>query len=94
MAGAGFAAHTVARHGTVFAGAGGHNALHQFAHDGAGFGPDDLRFYGGLHLLHGIALGIADGLHHMGLHQLAAVGHRRHGGDDLQRRDLKGLPKG
>ena len=94
LAGAGFAAHTVARHGTVFAGAGGHNTLHQFAHDGAGFGPDDLRFYGGLHLLHGIALGIADGPHHMGLHQLAAVDHRADGCDHLQVAHLAALPEG
>ena len=78
----------------VFAGAGGHNTLHQFAHDGAGFGPDDLRFYGGLHLLHGIALGIADGLHHMGLHQLAAVDHRADGCDHLQVAHLAALPEG
>ena len=79
---------------TVFAGAGGHNTLHQFAHDGAGFGPDDLRFYGGLHLLHGIALGIVDGLHHMGLHQLAAVDHRADGCDHLQVAHLAALPEG
>ena len=94
LAGAGFAAHPVAGHGGVFAGAVGDNALHQRAHDGGGLLRDDLCFDGGLGLPQRHAVGVGGAGHHIGLHQPPAVDDGRHRRDHLQVADLAALPKG
>ena len=93
LAGAGLAAHPVARHIGVLAAAAVHHPLHQFAHGGAGLRADDLPLHGGLHLAHHPPVRVGDLFHDIGLHQLSPVHNGGHGGDHLNGGDLAGLAK-
>src|SRR5699024_484408 len=91
------AADAVARHiGAVAAAAGGavaHLVLHDLADGLAGAAADDLAADARPDLLHHVAVGVHDLVHHMGGDQIAAVDRRRHRRAHLQGGHRHGLAK-
>ena len=87
------AAHAVALDIGVFTAAFADHLFQQFAHGLGGFSPDGAGHHLRRGALHNTAVLIQNGGDDIGLHQLAAIDHRRKGRDHLDRRDGYALAK-
>lgn len=94
LAGAAFAAHTVAGHRRPGAGAFGDHPFHQLAHRGAGFSRNDLPLHCRFYLFYYCTVRGGNALYNIGLHQPPAVDHSTHRCKHLQIADLAALAEG
>ena len=90
---AGFAGDAVAGHIGVFAGSLADHRLQNITHQIGGILGDHLPHHRRLRPLDDGAVGIQNLLDHIGLHQVAAVGHGGYRRNQLNRGNLKILPK-
>ena len=94
VGGTGLAAHPVARHLAVAAGAAADHVLQHLPDRGGGLLADDLPDGGGVVLLDHVAVAVQLLIHHVGLVEVSAVDAGGLGGDELEGGDVVVLAKG